>query len=175
MRSIVTGGAGFIGSHLVDRLIKLGHEVVVIDNESAKENNNFFWNNDASNYKYDIRHYKKIEPLFNLVDYVFHLAFVTNIPNSVEHPLETTTDNIVMTAYFLDLSTKAKVKKFLLASTCSNYGISDPKTFATEKSKLNPVSLYAETKIDCERFLKSISDDKFAGVSKKKSKQIVVA
>ena len=57
------------------------------------------------------------------------------------------------------------MKKFVLASTCSNYGISDPNTFATEESKLNPVSLYAETKIDCERFLESISDDKFAAVS----------
>ena len=53
----------------------------------------------------------------------------------------------------------------MFASTCSNYGISDPNNFATEESNLNPVSLYAETKIDCEKFLKSISDNTFATVS----------
>ena len=54
MRYLVTGGAGFIGSHIVDRLINEGHEVVVIDNESANSNSQFYWNNKAENYKYDI-------------------------------------------------------------------------------------------------------------------------
>ena len=63
MRTIVTGGAGFIGSNIVDELINRGHQVVVIDNESADENDRFYWNDKAENYKYDICDYEKIEQL----------------------------------------------------------------------------------------------------------------
>ena len=54
MRAIVTGGAGFIGSNIVDELINRGHQVVVIDNESAEENDRFYWNDKAENHKYDM-------------------------------------------------------------------------------------------------------------------------
>jgi UDP-glucose 4-epimerase len=74
MKSIVTGGAGFIGSHIVDKLIELGHEVIVIDNESSTVHNHFYYNDKATYYKDDITDYCGIRPLFEGVDFVFHLA-----------------------------------------------------------------------------------------------------
>ena len=72
LKSVVTGGCGFIGSHIVDELVKKGHEVVVIDDESAESNDTFFHNDKAQYFKYSIAEYSKIEPLFKGVDYVFH-------------------------------------------------------------------------------------------------------
>ena len=69
MRSLVTGGAGFIGSHCVDRLKELGHDVVVVDNECAPENDNFFWRDDTENHKVNIMDYDDLAPLFEGVDH----------------------------------------------------------------------------------------------------------
>ena len=70
----MTGGAGFIGSHLVDLLLPSGHQVIAVDNESAVLNGVFYWNDAADNHKVDVTVYESIRPLFDEVDYVFHLA-----------------------------------------------------------------------------------------------------
>ena len=68
IKSIVTGGAGFIGSHIVDRLVKMGHEVIVIDDESSIVNDKFYHNENAKYYKFDISDYDNVRPLFDGVD-----------------------------------------------------------------------------------------------------------
>ena len=146
MKCLVTGGAGFIGSHLVDQLLKNDHKVIVLDDESATENENFYWNNRAKNYKYDICNYNKIEFLFKDIDYVFHLAAQSRIQPSILDPVKTLKVNCLGTLNVLNASKKYKISKFIYSSTSSYYGIRNKIPFTEDMSRdcLNP---YSYTKI----------------------------
>src|SRR6056300_1757544 len=122
MKSLVTGGAGFIGSHLVDKLLEIGHEVVVIDNESAKSNGEFYWNNKAQNFKYDICDYEKTKDLYDGVDYVFHLAAEARIQPAIKNPLLAVKTNVLGTATVLQCSRESGVEKVIYSSSSSGYG-----------------------------------------------------
>jgi UDP-glucose 4-epimerase len=122
MNCLVTGGAGFIGSSLVDKLIELGHKVICIDNESAECHDQFYWNPQANNYKYDICDYEKIAPLFNGIDYVFHIASDARIQPAILNPRKSIESNAVGTANVIELSRINKVKRFIYSSTSSAYG-----------------------------------------------------
>lgn len=122
MNCLVTGGAGFIGSNLVDKLIELGHKVVCIDNESAECHEQFYWNPKANNYKYDICDYEKIAHLFNGVDYVFHVASDARIQPAILNPRKSIESNAVGTANVIELARINKVKRFIYSSTSSAYG-----------------------------------------------------
>jgi UDP-glucose 4-epimerase len=122
MKVIVTGGAGFIGSHIVDRLIDDGHTVIVIDNESAECHEHFYYNDKAHNYKFDICDYENIRPLFEGVDYVFHLAAEARIQPSLTNPLLTVRTNSVGTTTILQCAREARVKRVIYSSTSSAYG-----------------------------------------------------
>lgn len=122
IRSIVTGGAGFIGSNLVDKLVSLGHDVIVLDNESSECHDNFYWNVIAENYKYDITDYKLIEPIFKDIDFVFHLASDARVQPSINNPMKSFIDNSVGIANILELSRINNVKKVIFSSSSSIYG-----------------------------------------------------
>jgi len=122
MKVIVTGGAGFIGSHIVDRLIDDRHTVIVIDNESAECHEHFYYNDKAHNYKFDICDYENIRPLFEGVDYVFHLAAEARIQPSLTNPLLTVRTNSVGTTTVLQCAREAGVKRVIYSSTSSAYG-----------------------------------------------------
>ena len=119
---IVTGGAGFIGSNLVEQLIKDSHEVIVIDNESAECHDKFYWNDYAKNYRYDISEYNEIAPLFKNVDYVFHLAAEARIQPSLINPILTVKTNVLGTLNVLQAARNTGVKRFIYSSTSSAYG-----------------------------------------------------
>ena len=122
MNCLVTGGAGFIGSNLVDKLIELGHKVICVDNESAECHEQFYWNPQANNYKYDICDYEKIAHLFNGIDYVFHVASDARIQPAILNPRKSIESNAVGTANVIELSRINKVKRFIYSSTSSAYG-----------------------------------------------------
>lgn len=141
-KSLVTGGAGFIGSHIVDKLIEMGHEVIVIDNESAESNEEFYWNDKAQNHKFDIRDYENTRPLYEGVDYVFHTAAEARIQPAILNPIEAVSINCVGTVTVLQCAREAGVKKVMYSSTSSGYGFNEPPNDETQRDDcLNPYSV----------------------------------
>ena len=122
MKYLVTGGAGFIGSNLVDELISLGHDVVCVDNESAECHEQFYWNDKAQNYKYDICDYDLIAPLFKNIDCVFHVASDARIQPAILNPKKSIQSNALGTANVLELCRVNKINRLIYSSTSSAYG-----------------------------------------------------
>ena len=143
MKSLVTGGAGFIGSNLVDRLLDLGHEVIVIDNEYSDAHDQFYWNDKAENYKYDICDYENTRPLYDGVDYVFHIAAEARIQPAIENPIRAVTINSVGTCTVLQCAREAGVRRVMYSSTSSAYGLKNelPNTESQPDDCLNPYSI----------------------------------
>ena len=155
-KSLVTGGAGFIGSNLVDRLLELGHEVVVIDNEYSDAHDHFYWNDKAQNYKYDIRDYENTRPLYDGVDYVFHIAAEARIQPAIENPIEAVSINSVGTVTVLQCSREAGVKRVMYSSTSSGYGTNQTPNVETQSDDcLNP---YSVSKVNGEKLCKMYTD-----------------
>ena len=156
MKALVTGGAGFIGSNLVDTLIESGHEVIVIDNESAESNEEFYWNSKAQNYRLDIRDYEKTRPLYDGVDYVFHLAAESRIQPAILNPIEAVSNNCVGTVTVLQCAREAEVKKVIYSSTSSGYGFNEPPNHEDQSDDcLNP---YSVSKVSGEKLCKMYTD-----------------
>ena len=125
MNYLVTGGAGFIGSNLVDTLLENGHDVTVIDNESSDAHDHFFWNEKANNYKYDICDYEMCSEIFekHTPDMVFHIAAEARIQPCIIDPLKAIHTNVLGTGTILQLSRKYGVKRVIYSSTSSAYGL----------------------------------------------------
>ena len=151
MRILITGGAGFIGSHLVDRLIKENHKVVVIDNLTTGRKENV--NSRANFHNLDICDFDKIKPLFKNIDFIFHLAAIPRVPVSVEDPVGTSKVNILGTINVFKAAIEAKVKRVIFASSSSVYG-NQEKLPLKEDMKPNPISPYALQKLVGEQFAK---------------------
>lgn len=150
MKIIVTGGAGFIGSHLVDRLIKENHNVVVLDNLSTGKKENL--NKKAKFYKIDIcspkifEIFKKEKP-----EIVFHLAAIPRVPLSVKEPILTTKVNVLGTVNIFKAGIEVKVKRIIFASSSSVYG-NQKKLPLKENLIPNPISPYGLQKLTGEKF-----------------------
>lgn len=153
MNILVTGGAGFIGSHVVDRYIKEGHHVTVVDNLITGKLKNL--NPEAKFYKIDIRDKDGIEEMFknNKIDYINHHAAQMDVRRSVADPMYDADVNILGALNLLQLSIKYGIRKFIFASTGGAiYG--EQEYFpADEKHPLNPLSPYGISKLALEKYL----------------------
>lgn len=143
MKCLVTGGAGFIGSNIVDALLERGDEVVVVDNESADCHDQFYWNPLAQNHHVDINNFKSLRPLMEGVEYVFHLAAESRIQPSLINPLQTFQTNVVGTANVLQAAREAGVKRVMYSSTSSAYGLKNTPPLKEDMPTdcLNPYSV----------------------------------
>ncbi len=121
MRHLVTGGAGFIGSHIVDALLSQGDDVVCIDDESAPQNGKFYWNERATNVIGDIRD-TNLRKMYNGVDTVFHLAARSRIQPTVDNPSESFSVNVLGTQEVLEASRLSGVRRVVYSASSSYYG-----------------------------------------------------
>lgn len=153
---LTTGGAGFIGSNLVDKLIEKDHEVLVIDNLSTGKKENL--NPKAKFFNLDLRDFEKIKPIFKGVDFVFHLAALPRVPLSVAKPRETNEMNITATLNTLVAAKDAKVKKFIYSSSSSIYGVGNDLPLKESMTVL-PISPYALQKYVGELYCRIFSSN----------------
>ena len=153
--SIVTGGAGFIGSHIVEKLRQLEHMVVVIDNEYS-DNDNFTWRKDTLNVNIDITDYKALKKACTGADYIFHLAAEARIGPAIENPVNAVNINTIGTCNVLQCAREVGAKKVLYSSTSSGYGLNEAPNIETQPDDcLNP---YSVSKIAGEKLCKMYTD-----------------
>ena len=150
MKSLVTGGAGFIGSHIVDKLLELGHNVVVIDNESSGVHEHFYHNENAEYHTIDIADYEATKNLYKDVDYVFHCAAESRIQPTILNPLGAVRTNVLGTATVLQCSREYDIKKVMYSSTSSAYGLKN--TSPLEETMLDDcLNPYSVSKVSGEK------------------------
>ena len=148
MKSIVTGGCGFIGSHLVELLLEEGHEVTVFDNLSTGRIENLKHLETNKNLKIiigDLSNISSLDECVSTSDFIFHLAALADIVPSIVDPHKYYITNVVGTVNLLELARKHNIKKFVYAASSSCYGV--PSQYPTpETAKIEPLYPYAYTK-----------------------------
>jgi len=154
-RTLVTGGCGFIGSHLVDSLLGEGHDVIVVDNLSSGRIDNLQRALPRIQfYEHDIRNFDMLCELMRGVDFVFHLAAVASVSKSVMDPVETHEVNVHGTLNVLLAAREARVKRVIFASSAAIYGsISSP--IKVENLGFMPLSPYAASKLAGEGYMQA--------------------
>ena len=155
LRVLVTGGAGFIGSHLVERLLGDGHEVTVLDNFSTGMMENLSHVNDSRRltiHRADVSNYGEIQPLFEETAWVFHLAALADIVPSIQQPLGYHRANVDGTIAVLEAARSSEVKRFVYAASSSCYGIPDQLP-TPETAPIRPMYPYALTKYLGEQYV----------------------
>lgn len=155
----ITGGAGYVGSRLVPKLLSLGHQVTVLDlmiygGDVLDEHKNL------SKIKGDIRDIKKLEEYLPGHDILIHLACISNDPSFELNPTLGKSINLDAFEPLVKMSLKSKINQFIYASSSSVYGIKQEKK-VTEDMSLEPLTDYSKFKGDCEKILNKYSCDDF--------------
>lgn len=144
--TLVTGGAGFIGSHIVEALLKRGQRVRVLDNFSTGQAANLAHLHDVEVVTGDVRDEPLVNSLVREADYVLHLAAVVSVPQSMSDPATTHAVNVEGTLNLLNAARRLGLKRLVLSSSCAVYGDNDDLPLK-ESSQTRPLSPYAATKL----------------------------
>lgn len=157
MSILITGGAGFIGSHVTDFFIQKGYDVVIVDNLSSGKNCNI--NPKAKFYNLDVSS-SDLQKVFkeNYIEYVFHFAAQASVSFSIKNPLEDARENILGTVNLLHFCKKNKVKKFIFASTAAVYGIPEYLP-VDENHSTDCLSFYGVSKLTAEKYIQLFGID----------------
>lgn len=157
---VVTGGAGFIGSHIAERLLKEGHRVHIIDNLLTGRQSNLEYlkslNADLEVHLVSITDLEAIAPIFKGVDYVFHQAALPSVPRSVENPIETHEQCVTGTLNVLVGARDAGVKRVVYAASSSAYGDAEG-DFKVETMPPHPISPYGAAKLAGEYYCQAFN------------------
>ena len=159
LKSVITGGAGFIGSNLTDHLVRIGHKVIVLDNfvSGKKSNLSHHKKKDVKIIKDDISNSKNLEKYFKGADYIFHLAALAEVIPSIKNPKKYFKNNVIGTLKVVEAAKKINIKKLIYAASSSCYG--NPKKFPTsEKDKIDLNNPYAATKFIGEEIIMKYAD-----------------
>ena len=161
MKIIITGGAGFIGKHLVELLIKKENDITIFDNfsNSKEESVMYLKNLGAKIVKGDIRKIGQINNAMKGHDLVIHLAAKISVEESIKSPSETFQTNVEGTKNVLIACEKNQIKKIIASSSAAVYGESEADVKLTEKSKINPISPYGESKVMMENEIKKNTEN----------------
>ena len=154
MKALVTGGAGFIGSHLAEALCRRGARVVALDDLSLGNKANLDWKRKADSLKFvegDVADEKLVRRLISGCDWIFHEAAMPSVPRSVAEPVRSNTQNLDATLQLLVLARDAGVKRFMFASSSAIYGDTDAPA-KHEALPPDPLSPYALQKYAAEKY-----------------------
>ncbi|UOQ45412.1 NAD-dependent epimerase/dehydratase family protein [Halobacillus salinarum] len=154
MKVLLTGGAGFIGSHIAEQLLEADYDVVIVDNLITGNLTNV--PQGAKLYKVDIREELDLIFLKEQPDYVIHQAAQVSVSSSMEEPLYDGDENILGTINLLQACVTYKVKKFIFASSAALYGAPSYLSI-DEKHPLSPVSFYGLSKLNAEAYIQMFS------------------
>ncbi|MBT4446769.1 NAD-dependent epimerase/dehydratase family protein [archaeon] len=166
--TLITGGAGYIGTHLARILLEKGNKVTILDkfvfgtNSVKNLKNNLKNNNSLRIIEGDVSNVADIMKAIDGVDSVVHLAEIVGDPACSVDPKTTQQVNFLSTSVLAQVCKYLHIPRFVYASSCSVYGASEGKSLLNERSKLNPVSLYARMKIESEKVLRNMMDDVFS-------------
>jgi nucleoside-diphosphate-sugar epimerase len=153
MNVLITGGAGFIGSHIAERLVQAGHSVAVLDNfSSGKRQNLEPLRGNVEVLEGDIRDAARVREAVKGREVIFHEAAIVSVPYSVEHPLETHDVNILGTLQVLEAARHAGVRRVVFASSAAIYG-AEPTLPKVETMLPTPIAPYGVEKVTAEHYL----------------------
>ncbi|WP_297208346.1 NAD-dependent epimerase/dehydratase family protein [uncultured Brachyspira sp.] len=155
---LVTGGAGFIGSHISDIFIENNYEIIIADNLSTGRKENI--NEKAIFYNIDIKDYGALEDIFKRynIEYVIHLAAQVSVPYSMRDPINDANENIIASLNVLELSKKYNIKKIIVSSSAAVYGM--PKYLPIDENHtVSPISYYGVSKLTMEKYIELYNID----------------